>query len=170
MANQQPPRHPRQRIIDLSQAIYKNYKPLVNEKTKQVEGFELLPDRKDHTRDELLMLGCAALADIKDFIEKYEEIKNHYEHLTADAMMAYARGKEFGVEAESLDELAESLIGKFKQACDVLRAIERDPIDVKPATIASQFLSRFVVEQGKVVRPDFSASDGGEGAGEKIET
>lgn len=159
--NSQKQRHPRQRIIDLSRALRENYKPLVNEKTKEVDSFEVLPGREGHTRDQLIMLATAALNDVNDFIKKYEEMKDKYEALTSDAMIAYVEGKSRGIEADSLAELTESLGNKFNQACDVLRAITRNPIDVTPQELASKFLSRFVIEQGKVVRPDFLDAGGG---------
>lgn len=154
MGKNSQPRHPRQRIIDLSTALRLNYKPLVNEKTKEVDAFEILPGREGHTRDQLIMLATAALADVSDFIKKYEEMKDNYENLTADAMMAYVEGKSRGIEAGSLAELAESLGSKFDQACDVIRKIGDISHDSDVQTITSKFLSRFVIEQGEVDKPN----------------
>jgi hypothetical protein len=145
--------HPRQAIIDLIAAL-RSYKPLVNEKGEFEGKFEHLQGKPEFNHNQLLALAAHAISNINDFIKKFEEMKNKYEELSSDAMIAYVNASERGVSAESLAALAESLIGKYDQAVDVIRKINSLSHDTDVQAIANEYLLRFVVEGSGVSRPD----------------
>lgn len=148
-------------IANLAAALRKfaPAEPLVNEKTipKKFKALEGAP-----TMDQLLGLNIAAINELASFIQTFDRMQTAYTGLSADGMVAYQTAIAAGISAQSLTELVETLIGKIKQASDVIAKIHDLTHDDDVLNICKEYTARFVANKPPIPFPGPSTNGGGE--------
>ena len=104
--------------------LLRRYEPLVNEKNEVIGFKHRATDFVEGTQtSEMLRVMAGAVRDIQSFIQNFDKMKTNQSDLYADAMMAHQEMMKIGLKVDSLHRGFEAVIGRHKQALDVLEFV-----------------------------------------------
>lgn len=135
----------RELISNLACAL-KQFKPtnqtLVNEKNGKPERvYEHSGSAPSYYQ--LVGIAQAGVHGMVSFLKDHDELKESYQNVTSDAMMAFVAAQKININCNSLSELTDTLIGKFQQALDFIEHLKESSSDEQAKTLCTTFLVNF---------------------------